>query len=232
MVNVHYIFDPMCGWCYGASSLIDQLRQMEGIDLQLHPGGMLKPTPIGVDFRQHILASDKRIAEQTGQTFGERYLEKVASGEALVLDSYMTAQAIIATERLGRGGFDMLRKIQDAHYQHGLPVSEPDVLAALARQLNIEPQAWGRAMQTAEADLATEIQRTHELMRQFGLGGFPSMVFEADGRRHTVAISRFYGRPNEWKAYWRKVLESQFIQTTAHNQGRSMSEPRHDPVKS
>ncbi|MGU3847546.1 DsbA family protein, partial [Vibrio diabolicus] len=23
MVTVHYFFDPMCGWCYGASPLIE-----------------------------------------------------------------------------------------------------------------------------------------------------------------------------------------------------------------
>ncbi|EOD5239980.1 DsbA family protein, partial [Vibrio parahaemolyticus] len=25
MVTVHYFFDPMCGWCYGASPLIEAL---------------------------------------------------------------------------------------------------------------------------------------------------------------------------------------------------------------
>lgn len=37
MVKALYIFDPMCGWCYGTASLIGQLSRMEGDQLELRP---------------------------------------------------------------------------------------------------------------------------------------------------------------------------------------------------
>ncbi|MDA1378979.1 hypothetical protein PCI56_02820 [Plesiomonas shigelloides subsp. oncorhynchi] len=37
---VHYIYDPLCGWCYGAAPLIDVLHQMPEIQICLHAGGL------------------------------------------------------------------------------------------------------------------------------------------------------------------------------------------------
>ncbi len=206
MVNVHYIFDPMCGWCYGASSLIGQLKQMTGIHLQLHPGGMMQRTPISEEFRQHILASDQHIAEQTGQVFGEGYLKKVASGDSLILDSYITAQAIMATQYLDCSAVDMLEKIQQAHYGLGLPVSQTETLVELAGQLNIEAQAWNSAMDKAESKVETEIQHTRNMMQQFNLSGFPSMLIETKGEWRSVTINHFYQKPEEWQAFWEDIL--------------------------
>jgi putative protein-disulfide isomerase len=207
MVNVHYFFDPMCGWCYGTTSLISQLNQMAGINLLLHPGGMLQDTPISVDFRQHILSSDKHIEEQTGQVFGEDYLRKVISGESLILDSYITAQAIIAAEYLGYSAVDMLEIIQQAHYQFGLPVYQPKILSELAGQLNIETQAWSAAMEKVKDKVETEIQFTRNMMQQLGLGGFPSMAIETNGEWRSVMVSHFYHQPQEWQAFWDSRLK-------------------------
>lgn len=207
MVNVHYIFDPVCGWCFGASSLISQLHEMEGVNLRLHPGGMMKLTPVSSEFRQHILESDKRIEKQTGQAFGERYLEKVAnSDETLVLGSYITAQAIIAAEHSGNCGFAMLGKIQQAHYQFALPVSQTETLAELAQQLNIPAGAWHSAMHDAKSDVGEEVQHTRKMMLQFDLGGFPSMVYERNNQWYSVPVSRFYRRSREWQSFWEEVL--------------------------
>nr|WP_242674367.1 DsbA family protein [Marinobacter halodurans] len=197
----------MCGWCYGASSLIGQLDQIKGIHLQLHPGGMMQRTPISEDFRQHILASDQRIAELTGQVFGEDYLKKVAAGDPLILDSYITAQAIMATQHLGYSAVDMLEKIQRAHYQSGLPVSQPETLAELAGQLDIEVQAWSAAMDEAESKVEAEIQRTRNMMQRFNLGGFPSMLIEENGQWRNVTVSHFYRQPEQWRAFWEGMLE-------------------------
>ncbi len=207
MVSVHYFFDPMCGWCYGATSLISQLNQMKGINLQLHPGGMMPAAPIGVEFRQHILASDKRIETQTGQAFGEDYLRKVASGEPLTLDSYITAQAIIAAEYLGYSAVAMLEKIQEAHYQFGLPVYLPNILSELAGRLNIESRSWIAAMEKAKDKMEKEILLTRNMMQQLGLSGFPSMAIETTGAWHSVTVSQFYRQPQAWKTFWENRLE-------------------------
>lgn len=206
MVTAHYIFDPMCGWCYGAGSLIGQLGRMEGVQLVLHPGGMMRKTAIDAGFRRHILEADQRIEAQTGQPFGAPYLERVAGGASLVLDSYITAQAVMAAGRVGLAEVAMLQSIQQAHYQKGLPVYRPETLCALAHQLGIGPEAWAQVMSRAGEALEAAVRRTRQLMEQFGLGGFPSLLMEREGQWQAVGLSRFYGRPDEWQTFWQQQL--------------------------
>ncbi len=39
--TLHYIYDPLCGWCYGSSPLVQAARQIEGLKVVLRGGGML-----------------------------------------------------------------------------------------------------------------------------------------------------------------------------------------------
>ena len=65
MITVHYFYDPMCGWCYGATSLIDELQRhahQQGWAFNLHPGGMVPRREIDTGVREYILSADQRIA--------------------------------------------------------------------------------------------------------------------------------------------------------------------------
>src|SRR5256885_3464591 len=70
---LHYIFDPLCGWCYAAAPLVKAARSVPGVTLQWHGGGMLTGAhtrTITADWRGHVMPHDQRIAEMTGQPFG------------------------------------------------------------------------------------------------------------------------------------------------------------------
>ncbi|TCK09205.1 DsbA family protein [Marinobacterium mangrovicola] len=206
MLTVHYIFDPMCGWCYGANELIAQLQQRarQGeLALMLHPGGMMPRRAIDPSFRQHILQADQRIADLTGAEFGEAYQQRVASNGPLVLDSLITAQAIIAGQTLGIDGVDLLKSIQQAHYQHGLDVADEATLAGLAKDLGADATKWKDAMAAAEPKLNGAVQQTRELMGRFGAQGFPTLLVESDAGWQSLAHQSYYGNP----AGWSRVLD-------------------------
>ncbi|MGB5123519.1 MAG: DsbA family protein, partial [Vibrio fluvialis] len=50
MVTAHYIFDPMCGWCYGATALMQALAAHPEVNLVMHPGGMMTRSALSDDF--------------------------------------------------------------------------------------------------------------------------------------------------------------------------------------
>ncbi|MBL1377633.1 hypothetical protein [Zobellella iuensis] len=61
-------------------------------------------------------------------------------------------------------------------------------------------------MDQAGEEVETAVRRTRQLMQQFGLGGFPSLLMEREGQRQAVGLSRCYGRPDEWRAFWQPQL--------------------------
>jgi protein-disulfide isomerase-like protein with CxxC motif len=63
--TLHYIFDPLCGWCYGAAPLVQAARALAGIDVAFHAGGILTGSnrrQITPQWRNYVLPHDRRIA--------------------------------------------------------------------------------------------------------------------------------------------------------------------------
>jgi len=208
MVKVHYFFDPMCGWCYGATSLLAAIAANSEIALELHPGGMIDNRAIEPDFRNHILASDQRIAQMTGAEFGEGYIQRVKSGDEMVLDSFITARAILTAQQLGVAPLEMLKAIQSAHYFQGKQVNRPEVLQELAASLGLEAAEWQKAFTANQNTERAEIQKSHQLMQKLQVQGYPTLIVEKDHEFIVLPHSRFYGRPEEWGAFLDSCIHS------------------------
>ena len=61
--TLHYIYDPLCGWCYGAKPLIDAAREI--VPVVAHSGGMMTGShrrPVSTQLRDYVMPHDKRIA--------------------------------------------------------------------------------------------------------------------------------------------------------------------------
>ncbi|ETI58762.1 DsbA family protein [Marinomonas profundimaris] len=206
MVKVHYFFDPMCGWCYGASSLIKTLAEMPGFEMTYHPGGMIPKRAIDPSFRQHILQADSQIATMTKAKFGEVYKARVASSGEFVIDSYLPTQAFMVGIEMGIEPHVMLKAIQLAHYQDGKALDKPEALKALAVSLGLDEATWTEKMAGAEPAMMKVIEDSQTLMDQLQVNGFPTLIMEKDGQLIRLPHSTYYGKPIEWKAHLTSLI--------------------------
>ena len=77
---ITYLFDPLCGWCYGASPALRRLAAHPGISIELAPTGLFSGSgarPMDSQFAAYAWSNDQRIAELSGQRFSIDYREKV-----------------------------------------------------------------------------------------------------------------------------------------------------------
>ncbi|MFC3031724.1 DsbA family protein [Pseudoalteromonas fenneropenaei] len=204
MVSYDYIFDPLCGWCFGASPLIEVLVEhchQHQIKLNFHPAGMFTRQALPTAYRAHIIAADQRIAMLTGQEFGASYLARLQADKPIIMDSQLTCQAIIAAPQLGLNAELMLHAIQRGHYQLGLDVSDNNTLASLAAQLGVNAADWQHAMANARNILPEALTTTKALMSRHLLQGYPSLLQTKHQQSQAVALSTFYGAPEAWRAW-------------------------------
>lgn len=206
MVKVHYFFDPMCGWCYGASSLIETLAEVPEFEMTYHPGGMIPKRAIDPSFRQHILHADSQIAAMTKAHFGEAYKTRVAGNSEFVLDSYLPTQAFLVGIEMGIEPHVMLKAIQEAHYQKGKALDKPEALKALAVSFSLDEATWTGKMAGAEPAMMKVIEDSQTLMDQLQVNGFPTLIMEKDGQLIRLPHSTYYGKPIEWKAYLTSLI--------------------------
>jgi putative protein-disulfide isomerase len=131
MTQLHYIYDPLCGWCYGAKPLIQAARTV--LPVIAHGGGMMTGAnrqKVSAQLRNYVMPHDRRIAEYTGQPFGEAYFEGLLRDEEAVFDSAPPTAAVLAAEQLEGRGLALLERLQTAHYVEGRRIADETVLLA------------------------------------------------------------------------------------------------------
>ena len=214
MPILHYIYDPLCGWCYAAEPLVLAAADA-GVAIKLHGGGLWDPAVHAPEAkRRSMRETDARIARLTGQPFGEAYFEGLLVNPASIWWSRPTIAAVLAAEALQADrGPAMIAAIQHAHYVEGRAVVDETVLAEAAGAIGLDRSRFSQAMQSAPVD--AHVQATRRLMRDYGLHGFPSFLLQHDGGVARLPHEGCYGRPAEFVGAIRTLASPSTLQPTA-----------------
>jgi putative protein-disulfide isomerase len=203
--TLHYLYDPLCGWCYGAEPLVKAAEHMVGLNLRLHAGALWpEPTQLPASMRLYIQQADARIAQMSGQPFGEPYLNGLLMDPTLVLDSRPVVAAVLAAQQLDPTKMlPMLRGIQHAHYEQGRHVVQEATLVDIAKSIGLDATAFAAALRSVPVD--RHIAESREFMSNIGAKGFPTFVLQVGDDWLGVPHGRFAAAPGKF-AEW---LETQ-----------------------
>ncbi|HLU04875.1 MAG TPA: DsbA family protein [Advenella sp.] len=197
-ITLHYIYDPLCGWCYAAEPLLERVLASplrKQIAFEMHAGGLFQRMTLPPGKRAMIGQADARIASMTGQRFGQPYLEGLLARDDTVYDSLPPIAAILASGAICAGTEPaMLQAIQYAHYREGRAVVQDDVLADLAQSLQIDRALFIRTYREMLNDgIQAHLDNTLRLMHYAGAQGFPAFVIQKDDVLEKLEHERYYG---------------------------------------
>lgn len=199
--TLHYVFDPLCGWCYGAGAAVAALADTPGIDLRLHPSGLFSGEgvrPMDDGFAAYAWSNDQRIERLTGQRFTPRYRSDVLADRQQMLDSGPATVALTAVALTEpRRETEALKAIQQARYLDGRDITRVDTLASTLRGLGLAPAA-GRLERCDTELLAANLVRVADsqaLLGRFGARGVPTFILEAHGQSRLLHSSALFSGP-------------------------------------
>ncbi|WP_231879286.1 DsbA family protein [Collimonas arenae] len=194
----------MCGWCYGAAPLLQAARQIDGLSIVLHGGGMMTGSnrrQVSAALRNYVMQHDHRIAAMTGQVFGDDYFNGLLLDTTATFDSEPPITAILAADAVSGQGLELLERIQQAHYVEGRRVADLAVLRDLAVAVGMEPTQFDRAFaELSGATTQAHIARSRSLLTQVGGQGFPTFALQRGERIEVLDTGRFLGQTEAWKA--------------------------------
>ncbi|MGL4270350.1 MAG: DsbA family protein [Plesiomonas sp.] len=206
---LHYIYDPLCGWCYGAAPLIDVLHRMPELDICLHAGGLWvedhRPS-MGESLRDYVQPHDLRIAELTGQPFGEAYFNQLLLDSHKTLDSTPPIRAILAVQHLQGDDVQMLFRIQQSHYRDGLWVGDEARLARLAAEQGIAESDFLHAYQ--QLSWREHMAESHAWLARLHTQGYPTVALQLADQLVVLPVSRYFGDPLGWQQEVQRLLST------------------------
>lgn len=199
--TLHYLFDPLCGWCYGAEPVVAALLEMPRVNIELLPTGLFSDEgarPMDDAFAAYAWSNDQRIERLTGQRFSERYRERVLGDRQRLFDSGPATVALTAVSLTAPAReLEALKAIQHARYVDGSDVTQLTVLADLLEALGLKEAAARLAHPDADLLGANRARmgRAQALMREFGARGVPTLIAETGAKRWVLDHAAAYSDP-------------------------------------
>ncbi|RRH97395.1 DsbA family protein [Mesorhizobium tamadayense] len=200
MINttVTYLFDPLCGWCYGATPMLDRLVA-SGVAPTLLPTGLFSGAgarPLDVGFAAHAWANDQRIERLSGQPFSQAYLDNVLNVRGTLLDSSAATLGISAAGLEDpQRRLPALRAIQHARYVDGRDIVTASGVAAVLADAGMADAA--RLVATPTDDLLAAhldlVGRGRALFQRLNADGVPSLAVIRNGAPRLIGSNALFG---------------------------------------
>ena len=199
--TLYYLFDPLCGWCYGAAPAVSALFESAATPMVLLPTGLFSgegARPMDDAFAAYAWSNDQRIERLTGQGFSEAYRSRVLGDRQQLFDSGLATLALTAVSLTTPAReFVALKAIQHARYVDGDDVTSAAVLGDLLTSLGLDAAATRLAQPDAALLGANRarVDRAQALMRALGARGVPTLVVESAGKRRMLDLAASYADP-------------------------------------
>lgn len=187
-MKILYFYDPLCGWCYGFSPVMQQFYEdhKDEADFEIISGGMITGSRIGPakNMAPYISEAYKTVENHTGIRFGQPYLDKILWSDT-TLTSIPGSVALAAARMLdSTRAFAYGKALQHALYAEGMAPTDTDGMVRIAASLGLDTTQFKTLMDSPTTLKAAEDE--FALAQRMGVTGFPTVVAEVDGQYYVV----------------------------------------------
>ncbi len=191
-VDLIYVGDPMCSWCWGFSPVLQQIQARFGalIRLQVVVGG-LRPGPRAKVLDEQLKATLRqhwdRIGATTGQPFDYGFFDRAD----WLYDTEPAARALVAVRELAPDQtFAFFDKLQRAFYADGIDITDDQELKRLAVALEgIEGPDFEQRLHSAR--IAANTRADFAQAQAWGVQGFPTLLLSRPGKDGQSVANRY-----------------------------------------
>ncbi len=189
-MRVLYVFDALCGWCYGFSNVMSQLHDefKSALPFEVISGGMVlgsKAGPIG-EVASYISEAYKIVEEKTGVEFGPDFLKGTLKNGEAIFDSFPPAKALrIFKEFKQEKSIEFASELQTAIYYHGIAPSDFDHYSRIAEKYGVSGKDFKILWNSKDYDVRT--REEFLFVSQLDVSGYPTVFFESENKYHKLS---------------------------------------------
>ena len=186
-LEIIYIGDPMCSWCWGIAKELKQLKNYhvaKGDSFRIVVGGL---RPGGGDqwneqFKNFLKHHWQEVNQRSGQAFGYQLFERASFD----YDTEPACRAVVAARPFVKEQeLAFFEAVQKHFYVDNEDPKEVEFYRPICKAFDIDFDAFSKTFQDPKS-----IKATHEefvLNRSWGIRGYPSIVVKATDQMHLIA---------------------------------------------
>ncbi len=209
-MNLIYVADPMCTWCYGFSASVDALLREPGaaapLQLALLMGGLqpFTTTPLSKAHAGLLEAEWQHVAAATGEAFCGTGASALHS-PGFRYDTEPASRAVVAVRSIWpRSVWRMFRALQRAFYADGRDITQAVVLADIAAEVGIRRTDFATAH--ASQVMRDAVRQEFVQARGAGLDAFPILLRQTAAQ--LVPVCRGYLSPAELRGQVEAIADA------------------------
>ena len=189
-MKVIYVYDALCGWCYGFSPVISQFETtyQDSVEVEVLSGGMVTGSRIGPigEVAPYISWAYKDVENGTGVKFGTVFLEQTLKKGTAIFTSVPPSIALSVFKSLSpHRHLSFAAALQKAIYFDGIEPENTAAYGSLAEKFGLDGKKFVAAMNDAQQIANTE--KEFEQSSSLGVTGFPTVFVESGGSYHKIA---------------------------------------------
>ncbi|MFN3342377.1 MAG: DsbA family protein [Flavobacteriales bacterium] len=187
--EILYIFDPLCGWCYGFGPVVSQIEKAysEKANFTIISGGMVRADraePIG-KMADYILSAIPRLEQLTGVKMGEAYIKLLKEGNS-VFSSEKPSQALEAYRKIKNENIiDFAHSMQKKLFYEGKSLEVDSTYIELATEYGIDPVQFISTLN--EIATRSAMLDGFKFVSQLGVSGFPAVIGKKNEQYYLLA---------------------------------------------
>lgn len=199
-VEIIYVGDPMCSWCWGISPALNQLEDAaaaNGIPYRIVLGGLRPGGGEAWDekFREFLAHHWEEVTERSGQPFGTDLFQR----DSFNYDTEPSCRAVVAARTMDpktEGRFFELT--QHRFYVLNEDPNETAFYRPICEELGLDFDRFAELFVSDEMKDLT--RKDFQLNRSWGVTGYPTVIFRKGDE--LMAIARGYA---EFDQMWQAV---------------------------
>ncbi|MEO1449502.1 MAG: DsbA family protein [Bacteroidota bacterium] len=178
-MQIIYIYDALCGWCYGFSPVIEEFakKHRRELGVEVLSGGMVmgaRVGPIG-QVAGYIKDAYKTVEERTGVKFGKGFLEGILEPGTAIFDSLPSALAMTVVKHMQHDlALPFASALQKAVYDTGIEPQDEEAFVELALAHGLDRKEFRRLY--AHEDTRNAALQEIKLIQGWGIHGFPTVL--------------------------------------------------------
>jgi putative protein-disulfide isomerase len=190
-MEIIYVFDVLCGWCFGFSPVMQEFyKKHTDIKFTVISGGLVTGSRVGPmsNMASYIEKAIPGLEKTTGVKVGEEFKRQLKLGVRIQNSQTPAIALCVLKEMLPDKQVQLAHALQQIYFVAGKDLENEDTYVEVAKSFDLDEVEFRRKM----ADPRYENMATGEFeqAQKWGITGFPAVILNRGDS--LIAISNGY----------------------------------------